>query len=241
MRPSLPLGRVERVFASPSATRPPRPAVPPALAARVRPLSATGDQLLPLSEALAPLLPGGALRRGTTVVVTGHEGLGATTLAFGLLAAATAAGGWCAVAGVADPGAVALAELGVDLWRLALVPAPGSRWADTVAALVDGLDVVVVHPPGPARPTLTRHLVARTRDRRSVLVVLGRRPKEWPEAPDVRLDVVASRWWGTERGHGCLRARLADVEVRVRRRPGVLRHRLWLPDPHGRIAAARPR
>ena len=41
-----------------------------ALAARVRPVSLARDQQLPVLPALAPLVPGGALRRGTTVAVS---------------------------------------------------------------------------------------------------------------------------------------------------------------------------
>ena len=65
-----------------------RSPVPPTLAARVRPISSTGDRLLPLEPPFTPLFPDGALRRGTTVLVTGDPGRGGTTLAFGLLAAA---------------------------------------------------------------------------------------------------------------------------------------------------------
>src|SRR5581483_11760713 len=89
-----------------------RPPLPPGLAARVRPLSSTRDRLLPVPSPLVPLFPDGGLRRGTTVLVTGAPGRGATTLAWSLLAAVSSAGGWCAGVGVADPGVVALAELG---------------------------------------------------------------------------------------------------------------------------------
>jgi len=46
-----------------------------------------------------------------------------------------------------DLGLLAAYELGVDLERLALVPEPGPDWPQVVAALLDGIDVVVVAPP----------------------------------------------------------------------------------------------
>src|SRR5580693_1815281 len=83
------------------------------LAALARPTSSSRDQLLPLLPALVPLFPRGGLQRGSVVTVgTGeHTTGGGTTLGFALLAAASTAS-WCAAVGTADPGMVALAELG---------------------------------------------------------------------------------------------------------------------------------
>src|SRR5579864_6622421 len=114
--------------------------------ARARPTSSSRDQLLPLLPTLAPLFPRGGLQRGGVVTVgigdgtSGAEGSGGTTLAFALLAAASAAS-WCAAVGTADPGIVAFAELGVDLRHLVLVPYPGPRWAQVAATLLDGMDL----------------------------------------------------------------------------------------------------
>ncbi len=74
----------------------------------------------PVAAPLAPLLPGGGLRRGSVVAVHGS-----TALLLALLAAATAQGVWAAVVGVGDLGVLAAAEAGVAVQRLALVPAPG--------------------------------------------------------------------------------------------------------------------
>jgi len=73
----------------------------------------------------------------------------------GLLAAASQAGSWCAVVGMPSLSAVAAAEAGVVLDRLALVPYPGPEWSTVVAALLDGIDVVVTAPPGPVAASLT--------------------------------------------------------------------------------------
>ena len=215
------------------------------VAARARPTSSSRDQLLPVLPALGPLFPRGGLQRGGVVTVgtgdgtsgaegggTGRHGAGGgTTLAFALLAAASAAS-WCAAVGTADPGIVAFAELGVDLGHLVLVPRPGPLWAQVAATLLDGMDLVLVRPPGTVRPGVARRLAARARERRGVLVVLGSRT--WPEGADVQLTVETGTWQGVEAGHGHLQGRHLEVVVAGRRaaaRP--VRVGLWLPAPLG--------
>ncbi|MHB8329418.1 MAG: hypothetical protein ACYDD6_07340 [Acidimicrobiales bacterium] len=207
-------------------------------AARARPTSARRDQLLPLLPPLIPVVPGGGLQRGSLVAVEPDDGVGgATTLAFALLAAASAGGSWCAAVGVADPGVLAIAELGVDLDHLVLVPRAGPGWAEVVAALLDGMDAVVVCPPGPVRPGVARRIVARARERRAVLVVLARHAP-WPEGPDIHLAITGGTWHGVGQGHGHLQGRRVEVVVSGRRaasRP--LRAEVWLPAGSGTVAA----
>ncbi len=223
-----------------------------AMTARARPTSSSRDQLLPLLPALVPLFPRGGLQRGGVVTVGTGDGTpgaeggggrtaarrgagGGTTLGLALLAAASAAS-WCAAVGPADLGIVACAELGVDLGHLVLVPCPGPLWAQVAATLLDGMDVVLVRPPGPVRPGVARRLAARVRERRGVLVVLGARG--WPEAADVQLTVEAGAWQGVEAGSGHLQGRHLGVVASGRRaaaRP--VRVDLWLPAPSGAVAA----
>lgn len=199
------------------------------LARRAVPVSLAGDHLLPVLPALAGLLPGGGLRRGSTVAVAGS-----TSLALALLAGPSAAGSWCAAVGLPSLGLVAADEVGVALGRLALVAAPGREWPAVVAALLDALDVVMVRPPRRVTAADGRRLVARARERGSVLVPLG----AW-EGADVRLAVAGSEWQGLGEGHGHLRARRVEVVAEGRRaatRPR--RALLWLPDAGGHVAAA---
>lgn len=213
---------------------PPLPSSPAALGTlleSVRPVSMAGGRLLPVVPPLAALLPGGGLRRGSTVAVAGSM-----SLALALLAGPSAAGSWCAVVGVPSLGLLAAAEFGVVLGRLALVAAPGRQWASVVATLLDALDVVVARPPERVRPGDARRLVARASERGSVLVPLGR----WDGA-DVRLSVAASSWEGLGDGAGHLRARRMKVVAEGRgaaARPR--RASLWLPSPEGTIALATP-
>jgi hypothetical protein len=203
---------------------------------RVRPLSAAAERTLAVPEALAPLLPHGGLQRGTTVATTGSA---ASSLALALAGPTTAAGSWCAVVGLAHLGLLAAAELGVALERTVLVgaPEPGA-WPSTVAALLDAFDVVLVQPMVAMTPTTHRRLMARARDRGAVLIPVGLAAGAWGQEPDLVVSSGASRWEGLGVGHGRLRARRVEVEVRGRR--GATRPRratLWLPGPDGRIAS----
>src|SRR4051812_9073126 len=134
------------------------------------------ERLLPVVPELRDLLPGRGLRRGATIAVltTAERSVGATSLMFALLAAASGAGSWCAVVGVPTPGAPAAAEAGIALERLALVPNPGPDWTTGVAALLDGCDIVVAAPPGPIAPSVANRLAAGARQRGTVFVSFGR-------------------------------------------------------------------
>lgn len=216
----------------PSRRRPGDPTTLEGLAGRVRPTATSRTRLLPVADALAPLLPDGALRRGSVACCSGR---GALSLALALVAAASAAGSWCGLVGLDDVGALAAAGYGLHLRRLAVVRAPVAQWASAAAGLLDGMDLVVVHPPGRPRPSAVRPLVARVRDRQAVLVVLGDRSR-WPEPVDVGLRVTASRWWGLDQGAGYLQGRRVTVEADGRgsaARP--VRCELWLPSAAGRV------
>ena len=164
------------------------------------------DRSLPVAEQMAGLFPERALRRGSTVVV-GRSRPGATSVALSLLSP-SAAGYWCGVVGAPDLGLVAAAQLGGELSRLALVPVPGERWPVVTAALLEGMDVVLVRPAGPVRPTDARKLEARARERGAVLAVLS---DAWPGAADVRLDVGEGSWHGAQSGAGFLVGRELEV------------------------------
>ena len=152
--------------------------------------------------ALVPLLPEG-LRRGATTVVSGS-----TSLVLALLAHACAGGAWAAVVGQPTVGLLAAAQAGVSLDRLAVVPRPGLESPTVVAALLDGVDVVVVGPQVSLTDADRRRLSARARDRGSVLLSTA----DWPGA-GVVLTVEHGRWTGVDSGEG----RLRTHEIRVAR------------------------
>ena len=216
-----------------------------ALAERVAPSTLARDRTLPVLPALAGMLgpsgpPAPGLRRGATATVAGGRGLGATSLAFALVAAATQAGSWAAVVGLPAAHAPAAAHLGVALDRLAFVPdaATLGHWPTVVAALLDGVDLVVAAVPPGLRAPDARRLAARARERGSVLVPLLPAGASWVEGADLRLRVVAATWHGVEAGHGFLRAREVEVAATGRGAAGRERSvRLWLPG-HDGVAVA---
>ncbi|WP_372664497.1 hypothetical protein [Amycolatopsis kentuckyensis] len=194
--------------------------------------SSPASDLLAVLPPLAELLPGGGLKRGSTISVRG-----ATSLALALLAAATREGSWAAVTALPELGLAAAAELGVDLERIALVPHPGAELTGVLSALVDGFDLVVLGPVH-VESQLARRLAGRVRNRGAVLVTVG----PWPGA-DVELRVSSRRWHGlTPDGYGHLRTRevlATSIGRGAAVRPSSVR--LQLPGPGGAVAAGEPR
>ncbi|QZN87172.1 hypothetical protein [Cellulomonas sp. C5510] len=167
------------------------------------PVLLTDRPPLAVPPALTPLLPDG-LRRGSTTAV-----LGSTSLVLAMIAAAcTAREAWAAVVGQPSLGLLAAAQSGVALARLAVVPRPGVDSPTVVAALLDGIDVVVVGPGATLTDADRRRLMARARDRGSVLLATS----PWPGAGCV-LTVEGGRWTGVGDGDGRLRAH----ELRITR------------------------
>jgi hypothetical protein len=204
-------------------------------AARSRPVVAAEARVMGVPAPLASLFPDGGIRRGATVAVESRFGGG--SLALVLAASVTSDGGWVAAVGLPSLGLAAAAELGVDLRRLALVPVAGDQWAMVAAALVDGFDLLMVQPPGRVRAVDARRLMARVRERGSVLLVVD---GVWPEPADLRLSAGRVEWEGLGAGHGRLTGRQVEVEVAGRRVRGRDRRRVvWLPAPEsGRLEEA---
>jgi hypothetical protein len=215
------LGRVEASVAAVSAA-----------AVKSRPVAMADTRLMSVPGPLVDLFPDGGIRRGSTVVIGSASG--GVSLALTLAAPVTSSGAWAAAVGLPYLGLVAAAEMGVCLERLALVPHPGEQWSVAAAALLDGVDLLLLQPTGRARPAEARRLAARARERGVVLVVMG--SAAWPESPDIKLDITGWEWRGLGTGFGHLQTRRADVEVGGRRAASRSRRcRVWLPGDDGRL------
>jgi hypothetical protein len=190
------------------------------VATRAQPFVAARDRQLPVAGMLGELLPAAGVQRGSTVAVKGITGSGSTTVALTLAAAATSAGEWAAVVdlGRSDHGGLgarAAAEAGVDLDRLAVVRnTPADRWGAVVAALLDGVTLVVAAVPPRLRLGDARRLVARARERSAVLVAFG----DWPVEAAVRIHTGPGTWRGLGAGSGLLEGRNLHVEVEAKGR-----------------------
>jgi hypothetical protein len=205
---------------------------------------------IPVLEPLAGLLPGG-LRRGEAAVLADRN-QGPDYLTLALLAGALNAGLWCAVVGVPQLGVAALTGmLGADpaarraaLDRLLLVPEPGEQWAEVLATLADGVDLLLARPATPVRTEVARRIDARLRQGRSAgtrhsaaLLVLG---AGWPSAR-LMLRTAHTDWTGLDgigptAGTGHLTGGRATVVAEGRATAGRPRvARVWLPDETGSV------
>jgi hypothetical protein len=195
---------------------------------RVRAAPVDGGRVLPVAAPLRSVLPGGGLRRGSTIAVRSSM-----SLLLALLAEASAGGAWCALVGLPAVGLVAAEEAGLALDRVALVPRPGADLVAVASALLDGLDLVAVAGVDRLRADDRRRLAARARHRGAVLIPVGR----WPGA-DLEVGAVAGRWHGLV-GGGAGRLRCRQVRVRVGGRGAAHRERavpVLLPGPGGAVA-----
>jgi len=211
-----------------------RPVLPRDLVTSLRPHTLAKSRVLPLGEPWKALVPGGGLRRGSTVVVEAPAGQGGFSLALSLLTASSAEGHWAGVVGVDDPGVVAMAELGVDLRRVLFVPRPRGEWAESASDLLDGVDVLIVRPPSRAAHGVARKLMDRVRERGTVLIVVSEPGAAWPLPPDLFFVVTESRWVTSSR----LDARYLRVRIAGRGEAGrASEHVVVLPNRRGQAAA----
>jgi hypothetical protein len=194
---------------------------------------------------LAGLVPGG-VRRGEAVALHGGaEGSAGAVdyLTLALLAEALRQGLWCAAVGAPELGGAALAGLlggpavrEGALQRLLMVADPGRHWAEAAAVLADGVDLLLVAPPGAVSAQVARRLDARLRQgvtdaarHRAALLVLG----AWPSARTV-LRVRRLGWSGLGEGTGHLAGGRAEITAEDRARR-VRRVQVWLPGEDGAV------
>jgi hypothetical protein len=200
------------------------------LGKHAEPVVLARDRSIAVGGSLGSLIPGGALARGSVLCVeagstgrAGAPGAGSTSVAFELAAAVTAVGEWAAAVDLDGTlGALAAREIGVALDQFAVVRrVPPSRWATVVAALLDGVTLVLAEVPRGVGAGDARRLAARAREREGILVVHAS-PGRWQGGAALTLRAEASVWEG-----------LVDA--------GFLTHRTLHVRVEGRGAAARPR
>ncbi|MEY2755653.1 MAG: hypothetical protein RJB65_2011 [Actinomycetota bacterium] len=192
-------------------------------------------RLIDVSEEVRPLLPRGGLQRGEVVSC---EGVAAVSMAMAVVAGPSQSGSWVAWAGVPGVNAMALHQMGVALERTVWVGDDGSEgwsdavWGDVLAALVDGVDVVVVGPGVCGlRPATARRLTARLQNRGAVLVAID----QPVFGADLRLETRRPVWHGLGRGHGLAQGRDVEIEVTGRRAARPARHPRQLPTAAGML------
>ena len=178
--------------------------------------------------ALRRTLPGGpllsgvvdTLQRGSVIACCGDAPL-AGVLA--LIAGASQQGSWTAVAGQPTLGIAAALEAGVDVSRLIAVHDPqgvslsGTQWAEVLAAMIDGFDLVVAGAQTRTLPAgLARRVQARAQRRGALLVTVGEHPTL---GADLQVRATTLGWHGLGAGSGCAARRELQVEIAGRRLP----------------------
>ena len=132
---------------------------------------ASGFGPIAVASQLAPLLPAAGLERG---YIYGCTGDAATSLLFGLVAAATTGGSWFAMVNMPSAGLMSAYEHGVALHRTLCVSGDNtsSVMSPVVGALVDGVDLVAVSSPVCSQSE-ARRIATRVKAQGTVLFVLG--------------------------------------------------------------------
>ena len=202
--------------------------------------AAARDRTMSVLPAFAALLPQAVVQRGS---VLGCTGSAAVSLSLALAAGPSAEGAWVGVVGLPSIGVAAAVELGVAPERLVLVAEPVQRfddgqWADVLATMIDGFDVVVVGPGArQVRAGTARRLLARLQARGAVLVSVG---STEPFGADFHFQATRTVWQGLGSGHGVAHARHAQVQLAGRRVPRPRQAQMWLPGADGRVQLAQP-
>jgi hypothetical protein len=190
------------------------------LGKRTEPVVLARDRSIAVGGALGALIPHSALARGSVLCVeagvhsgSGTSGAGSTSVAFELAAAVTAVGEWAAAVDLDGTlGALAAREVGVALEQFAVVRrVPPSRWAAVVAALLDGMSLVLAEVPRGVSAGDARRLVARAREREGILVVHAL-PGRWQGGASLTLSAEESVWEGLA-DEGFLTRRTLHVQV----------------------------
>ena len=193
---------------------------------------AASERTLPVDPCLVGLLP--ALQRGSTIACGGRAGV---SLALAIAAAPSREGAWVGVAGLAELGIRAAADMGVELERLVMVTGD-PPWVDVLAAMIDGFDVILVgHGVGQGANRLgtgaVRRLQARAQSRGVVMLTVGVPAL----GADLQLTADDDQWVGLGQGHGVATGRRVSVELGGRRMPRPRRATVWLPGAGGALAA----
>lgn len=208
------------------------------LGERVKPITLARERTLPVAAPFDRLLPDEGLVRGR---VLSCRGVSDTTLAFGLIAEALAAGAWAAMVDVTTFGADAASEFGIPLERVVRVESGAveaeqasgvgglTSWIDVMGAAVDGFDVVVTTVPAEMqrefrqhgrRPAAVRKLATRVQQKESIVIVLG---ESGALGSDLVFTTEHTEWSGVANGAGHLRSRTVRVAASGRRLPGARR------------------
>jgi hypothetical protein len=141
-----------------------------------------------------------------------------------------------AVVGVPNLGIAAAIEAGVALERIVLAQPPRAsrEWVATVAALVEGFEVLIVATPASLSASDARRLQTRVMARQAVLIVvdlpaLSSVGEASMFASDIDVHANTVSWSGIERGAAHITQRTVQVRVSGRRCSSPREQTITLP------------
>ncbi|MFM7338378.1 MAG: hypothetical protein ACKO2E_08920 [Actinomycetota bacterium] len=186
-----------------------------------------------VSESVRSVLPESGLVRGRIVRCCGDA---AISLALSLCARASQQGSWLGVVGVDHLGISCAVEHGIALERVVFVHPPETSrdWSTTVAAAIDGFDLLIVAVPERLSIADARRVQARLVSRRSVMIIVDTAvlsqnsftSNSHPFHADLLLDTKTKNWSGINNGAGFLQHRQVEIKVSGRRVAREQRHLL---------------
>ena len=184
-----------------------------------------------VSDEVRSLLPDSGLVRGRIVRCCGDA---AASLALSLCARASQQGSWLGVVGLSHLGISCAVEHGVALERMVFVHPPDTSrdWSTTMAAVIDGFDLLIVAVPEKLSVADARRVQARLQSRRSVMIIVDSSTltqssfsnDTHPFHADVVLDTKTKSWSGIDKGSGYLQRREVAIKVSGRRVPRIQEH-----------------
>ncbi len=108
-----------------------------------------------------------------------------------------------------------------------------AAWADVLAAMIDGFDVLLFGPAtAQVRAATSRRLVARAQARGAVIITVG---SDAAFGADLCFEATQVTWHGLGEGCGCASGRHARVQLSGRRVPRPRHTELWLPAVDGQL------
>lgn len=185
---------------------------------------------------LAALVPRGGLARGSLVALDTARP-GGFSLAIALVSEAVRNGAYLAVVADESFNLSICDDYQIPLERVVQFNLEEHGFAQALAAIIDGFDLVFLVKEPRLSSTITRRLIKRVRERESVLVRFARNP--WASGADLELALGGCCWEGLGSGHGVLRRRRVEVTLAGRRSRGARQtFSLWLPGEEGGVSLA---
>lgn len=176
-----------------------------------------------VSPIFASVLPRQGLQRGTTIMLGSSKAQinsGALSLALALVAEAVRSGALLAVVADETFNLSACYDHGIPISKVVCfsLDSDAQSWAQSLAAIIDGFDLVLLVKEPNLRTVLVRRIMRRVQERNAVLVRVSHRP--WGQSPDLEMGVETRKWQGLGKGWGYLNTRNIEVSLTGRRSRG---------------------